>query len=56
VREVRQVHQLSERRACELFGITRWINRYQAGAILKLGCGCDCESWLAAGRATAIGD
>jgi len=28
VREVRQAHQLSERRACGLFGITRWTNRY----------------------------
>jgi putative transposase len=25
---VRQAHQLSERRACELIGITRWSNRY----------------------------
>jgi len=30
VREVRQGHQLSERRACGLFGITRWTNRYQS--------------------------
>jgi putative transposase len=30
VREVRQTHRLSERRACGLFGITRWINRYQS--------------------------
>ena len=30
VREVRQAHQLSERRACGLFGITRWSNRYQS--------------------------
>jgi putative transposase len=30
VREVRQAHQLSERRACGLFGITRWTNRYQS--------------------------
>jgi putative transposase len=27
---VRQAHQLSERRACGLFGITRWSNRYQS--------------------------
>jgi len=30
VREVRQAHRLSERRACGLFGITRWTNRYQS--------------------------
>jgi putative transposase len=30
VREVRQAHHLSERRACGLFGITRWTNRYQS--------------------------
>jgi putative transposase len=28
--EVRQAHQLSENRACELIGITRWSNRYQS--------------------------
>jgi putative transposase len=49
VREVRQAHQLSERRACGLFGITRKV-----AAILKLGCGCDCESWPAVELATAI--
>jgi putative transposase len=30
VREIRQRHQLSEKRACGLIGITRWINRYQS--------------------------
>lgn len=30
VRQVRQSHQLSEKRACGLIGITRWINRYQS--------------------------
>ena len=30
VRQVRQVYRLSERRACGLFGITRWTNRYQS--------------------------
>lgn len=30
VREVRDAHHLSERRACGLFGITRWTNRYQS--------------------------
>lgn len=30
VREVREAHHLSERRACELFRITRWTNRYQS--------------------------
>jgi putative transposase len=30
VRQVRQAHRLSERRACGLFGITRWSNRYQS--------------------------
>ena len=30
VREVRQAHQLSGWRACGLFGITRWSNRYQS--------------------------
>lgn len=30
MREVRQAHGLSERRACGLFGITRWTNRYQS--------------------------
>ena len=28
--EIRQRHQLSEKRACGLIGITRWINRYQS--------------------------
>ena len=27
---LRQVYELSERRACGLVGITRWINRYQS--------------------------
>jgi putative transposase len=30
VSEIRQRHQLSEKRACGLIGITRWINRYQS--------------------------
>jgi putative transposase len=30
VREVRQVYQLSEKRACGLMRITRWSNRYQS--------------------------
>jgi putative transposase len=30
VSEIRQEYQLSEKRACELIGITRWINRYQS--------------------------
>ena len=30
VREIRDGYQLSERRACGLVGITRWINRYQS--------------------------
>jgi len=30
VREVRQAHQLSEKRACGLIGITRWSNRYKS--------------------------
>jgi putative transposase len=30
VSEIRQWHQLSEKRACGLIGITRWINRYQS--------------------------
>lgn len=28
--EIRQRHELSEKRACGLIGITRWINRYQS--------------------------
>lgn len=27
---IRQVYELSEKRACGLVGITRWINRYQS--------------------------
>jgi putative transposase len=27
---VREVHDLSERRACGLMGITRWTNRYRS--------------------------
>jgi putative transposase len=27
---VRQAHQISEKRACGLIGITRWTNRYQS--------------------------
>ena len=30
VRDVRQAYSLSERRACDLIGITRWSNRYQS--------------------------
>ena len=30
MQRVRQSYQLSEKRACGLFGITRWINRYQS--------------------------
>jgi len=30
VRDMRQAYVLSERRACGLVGITRWINRYQS--------------------------
>jgi len=30
VSEIRQQYQVSEKRACELIGITRWINRYQS--------------------------
>jgi hypothetical protein len=30
VSEIRQGHKLSEKRACGLIGITRWINRYQS--------------------------
>lgn len=30
VSEIRQRHELSEKRACGLIGITRWINRYQS--------------------------
>ena len=30
VRQVRQSYQLSEKRACGLIGITRWINRYES--------------------------
>ena len=30
MRGIRQAHQLSEKRACGLIGITRWINRYQS--------------------------
>jgi putative transposase len=30
VSEIRQEYQLSEKRACGLIGITRWINRYQS--------------------------
>jgi putative transposase len=30
VSSIRQHYQLSEKRACELVGITRWINRYQS--------------------------
>jgi hypothetical protein len=37
VRELQQAHQLSERRACGLFGITRWINRYQSRRDRKTG-------------------
>ena len=36
--EIRQEYQLSEKRACGLIGITRWINRYRscAGAYGRL--------------------
>jgi putative transposase len=30
VRDIRAAYQLSEKRACGLVGITRWINRYQS--------------------------
>jgi putative transposase len=30
VRDVRQAHKLSEKRACGLLGITRWSNRYKS--------------------------
>jgi putative transposase len=30
VRDIRQAYDVSERRACGLIGITRWINRYQS--------------------------
>ena len=30
VTQIRQKHELSEKRACGLVGITRWINRYQS--------------------------
>jgi putative transposase len=30
VHDVRQAHQVSEKRACGLIGITRWSNRYQS--------------------------
>jgi len=30
VSEMRQRHELSEKRACGLIGITRWTNRYQS--------------------------
>ena len=30
MRDIRQAYDLSERRACGLVGITRWINRYQS--------------------------
>jgi putative transposase len=30
VSEIRRRHELSEKRACGLIGITRWINRYQS--------------------------
>jgi hypothetical protein len=30
VGQIREAHQLSEKRACGLVGITRWINRYRS--------------------------
>jgi hypothetical protein len=30
VSEIRQEYQLSEKRACGLIGMTRWLNRYQS--------------------------
>lgn len=43
---IHQAHQLSERRAYGLIGITRWSYRYQSRRDPKTNCACGCGSWL----------